>query len=52
MITATMAKKTASRAVKGSASVKALPIACSSVTPVNEVARIMTDRPINPTSAK
>ncbi len=38
MITATTLKKTVSRAVKGSASWKALPRACSSVTPVKDVA--------------
>ncbi len=51
MITATMEKKTVSSAVKGSASVNALPMACSSVTPVKVVARMITDRPIRPTSA-
>ncbi|MNT27039.1 hypothetical protein D3C72_1626500 [compost metagenome] len=52
MITATTVKNTVSRAVKGKASWKALPMACSSVTPHREVARIITDRPIRPTSAR
>ena len=52
MITATTAKKTHNKAVKGRASSKALPIECSSVMPAAEVAKMITDKPIRPTAAK
>ena len=52
MITATTLKNTQSNAVKGRASSKALPSWCSSIIPADDVAKIITDKPINPTVAK
>ncbi|MDT4862961.1 hypothetical protein FQZ97_976460 [compost metagenome] len=50
-ITATIAKKATSSAVKGRASWKARPSWCSSVMPLRLVISTITNRPISPTSA-
>ena len=50
-MTATTAKKTTSRAVKGRASSKAFPNSFSSMIPVKEVKSIIIIKPINPTAA-
>ena len=51
-MTATIPKNTHNKAVKGKASSKDLPIECSSITPLIEVAKTIIDSPINPTAAK
>jgi hypothetical protein len=50
-ISATITKNTTSSAVNGSAASNALPSRCSSMIPVKLVARMITSRPMRPTSA-
>ena len=51
-MTATTAKNTTNRAVKGRASSKAWPIWPSSMMPLSAVRNTITDRPMRPTAAR
>ena len=50
-ITATIAKNTTSKAVKGSASSNEWPMRCSSTIPLSAVSKTITIRPTRPTEA-